>query len=68
MLLLVDCDGHYGTDLAASVFFILCVVSKSAAELPTPICAVMGLRSHANLLCLVNLALIDLGTFAESSV
>ncbi len=68
MLLLVDCDGHYRTDSAASVFFILCVVSKSATELPTPICAVMGLRSRANLPCLINLALIDLGTSAESSV
>ncbi len=26
---LVDCVGHYGNDLAASVFFNLCIVSRS---------------------------------------
>ncbi len=39
------------------VFFNLCVVSKSPAEISTPIGAVLELHSRANLPCLVNLAL-----------
>ncbi len=53
MLLLVDCAGHYGNDLAESVFFNVCIVSKSHAEFPPPIGAFMELRSNANLPCLV---------------
>ncbi len=36
VLLLVDCAGHNGNDQAASVFFNVCVVSKSHAESPPP--------------------------------
>jgi len=46
------CIGHYGNYTAASVFFNLCVVSRSHAELCTPICIFL-LRSHANLACFV---------------
>ncbi len=38
------------------MFFNSHIVIRSAAELSTPIGAFMGLRSHANLPCLVNLA------------
>ncbi len=41
----------------APVFFKLHVVSKSPAEICTPIGAVLELRSRSNLPCLVNLAL-----------
>ncbi len=44
VLLLVDCAGHYGNDLAASVFFNVCIVSKSPAELCPPIRAFMESR------------------------
>ncbi len=37
----------------ASIFFHFCVVSKSPAEISTPIGAVLELLSHANLPCLV---------------
>ncbi len=40
-----------------SMLFNLFVVSKSATDMSTPICAVLELRSRANLPCLVNLAL-----------
>ncbi len=40
-----------------AVFFNLRIVSSSPAELSTPLGAFMELQSHANLLCLVNLAL-----------
>ncbi len=39
------------------MFFNLRVVSKSPADISTPIAAVLELRSHANLPCLVKLAL-----------
>ncbi len=51
------CLGHYGYDLAVSVFFHLHIVSRSTAELSILIDVFMGLGSHANLPCLVNLAL-----------
>ena len=54
---LVDCVGLYGNDPAESLFFNFRFVSRSNSELSTPICAFMGLRSHDNLPCLVNLAL-----------
>ncbi len=41
----------------ASVFFNLCVVSTSPAEISMPIGAILELRSRANLPCLVKLAL-----------
>ncbi len=41
----------------ASVFFNLCIVIKSPAEMSLPIGAVLELRSSANLPCLVKLAL-----------
>ncbi len=53
---LVDLIGHYGSNLAVSIFFNLLVVSNSHAELYTPISTFMGFRSHANFLFLVNLA------------
>ncbi len=46
---------HYGNYLAASVFFNVCIISKSHAH--PPIGDFMELRSNANLPCLVNLAL-----------
>jgi len=52
-----DCVCHYANDPAASVSFNVHILSKSPAELFTPICVFVGLRSHANLPCLVNLAL-----------
>ncbi len=52
-------DGHYGNDLAASVFFNMRIVSKTPAEFFSRIGAFMELRSNANLPCLVNLALRD---------
>ncbi len=39
----------------ASVFFSLHIVSKSRAEMSTPIGAVVESHSHANLPCLVKL-------------
>lgn len=42
-LILIDRVGHYGNDLTASVFFNVRTVSKSPAELSTPISALMGL-------------------------
>ncbi len=51
---LVHSAGHYGYDLAVSVFFNLHVVIISPAAFSTPIGAFIGLQS--NLLCLVNLA------------
>ncbi len=45
----LGCLGHYGFDLASSVFLNFHVVSRSPAELSTPICAFMGLHSHSNL-------------------
>ncbi len=56
MLFLVDC-AHYGNDLVSSLFFNVRIVSKSHAEFSPPISNFMELRSKANLLCLVNLAL-----------
>ncbi len=50
----------------ASVFFNLCIVSKSLAEIFMPICAVLELRSCANLPCWINLALILL--FSEDTL
>ncbi len=41
MLLLIDCAGHYGNYLAASVFFNVHIVSKSHAEFSPPIGAFM---------------------------
>lgn len=38
------------------MFFNVRIVSRSPAEISTPICALMGLWSHANLTCLLNLA------------
>ncbi len=55
-LVLVDCYGHYGNALAASVFFNSHIVNRLVAEHSTPIGAFMGLRSHVNLPCLGNLA------------
>lgn len=45
----LGCVGHYGFDLASSVFLNFHVVSRSPAEMSTTICAFMGLRSHSNL-------------------
>ncbi len=56
-LLFVNCVGHYGNDLAASVFFNVHIVSKSPAECSPPIGAFMELCSNVNLPRLVNLAL-----------
>ncbi len=56
-LLFVDCAGHYGNALSASVFFNVCVVSISPAEFSPSICAFLELCSNANLPCLVNLAI-----------
>jgi len=42
-MLLVDCIGHDGNDLAVSVFCNLQVVSRSSDELSTPIGALFGL-------------------------
>jgi len=44
VLLLVDCVGHYGNDLAASAFFNLCVVSRS-----TPMGSFLELRSQESI-------------------
>ncbi len=55
-MFLIDCVGHYGSYLAVSVFFNVHIVSRSTAEISTPISAVLELRSCANLPCLVNLA------------
>ncbi len=38
----LDCDGYYGNEPAASVFFNLRIVSRSAAELSTSIGTLMG--------------------------
>ncbi len=57
MLLLVDCAGNDGNDLAASIFFNVRIVSKSPTEFSPPIGAFMELRSNANLPYLANLAL-----------
>ncbi len=48
MLLFVDCAGHYGNNLAASVFFNMHIVSKLPAEFPPPICTFIEL---CNLRC-----------------
>jgi len=48
-------------DPAVSVFFHLCVVSRSRAELSTPVGAFMGSRSYVNLTCSVNLSLCPYG-------
>ncbi len=53
----LDCAGHYGNNLAPSVFFNVCIVSKSPAEFSPPIGGFMELRSNVNLPHLVNLAL-----------
>ncbi len=47
----------FRSDLAVSVLFNVCTVSRSSTELSTPIGAFMGLCSHTNLPCLVNMAL-----------
>lgn len=57
MLLLVGSIGPYEKAFAVSVFFHLHIVIRSSAELFTPIWTFMGLHSHANSPCLVNLAL-----------
>ncbi len=43
----LDCAGHYGNNLAASVFFNVCIVNKSPAEFSPPIGGFMELRSNA---------------------
>lgn len=57
MLFLEDCIVFCGNTLAKSVFFNLFIVSKSPAEFSTPFGTFMGMRSHTNLHCLVNLAI-----------
>ncbi len=57
-LLIINCAGHHGNDLAASVFINVHIVSKTAAEVSLPINTFMELYSNANLPRLVNLALI----------
>ncbi len=53
MLVLVDCAGHYGNYMAASVFFNVRIVNKSSAVFSPPFDAFMELRSNANLPSLV---------------
>ncbi len=55
-LVLIDCAGHCGIELSVSVVFHLHNVNTSFADLSSTISTFMGLRSHTNWPCLVNLA------------
>ncbi len=65
---MVDCAGHYGNDLALSVFSEVRIVSKSPTEFSPSIGAFMELRSNANLPCLLNLALKIFGDVINDAV
>lgn len=45
-LVLIDCAGHCGSELSASVFFHPHNVNTSFADLSSTISTFMGLRSH----------------------
>jgi len=53
----VECVGHCGNYLAASVFLNLLIISTSSAKLSTPIGTLVELPSQDSLPCLVNVAL-----------